>query len=175
MLVDPYRRYREALDATIHEAQPVGYNWGDLPNPLKPGWFAYSEMFSEFSREIANSLNVLNNYSLRLKAWNTMIGSMTDQEKLDTTHEFIDPIATVALGLPYVIRSRFIFAAAHLSHQANRSREGACWRDEFPLDKEAIGRAANLTIFTPSTGRILESVAIFKLRPAGKARHGRRQ
>jgi hypothetical protein len=32
----------------------------------------------------------------------------------------------------------------------------------------AIGRAANLTIRTPSTGRILESEALFKLKPAGK-------
>jgi hypothetical protein len=30
VLVDLYRRYREALDATVHEVRPVGYNWGDL-------------------------------------------------------------------------------------------------------------------------------------------------
>jgi hypothetical protein len=68
---------------------------------------------------------------------------MTDHEKLDATHEFIDPIATIGLNLPYVIRSRFIFAAAHLSHQANRSREGASWRDEFPLDNEVYFDAAD--------------------------------
>lgn len=136
MLVDLYRQYREALDTIVHEAQPVEYNWGELPNPLNAVWLAYSEMFNEFSREIANSLNELNDYSLRLKAWNTVITPMNDAEKLDATHEFIDPIATIGLNLPYVIRSRFIFAAAHLSHQANRSREGALWRDEFPLDKE---------------------------------------
>lgn len=143
VLVDLYRQYREALETTLHEAQPVGYNWGALPNSLDVAWLAYREMFNEFSREFANSLNDLNNYSLRLKAWNTVIAPMADKQKLDATHEFIDPIATIGLNLPYVIRSRFIFAAAHLSHQANRSREGASWRDEFPLDKEVYFDAAD--------------------------------
>ena len=140
---DLYRQYREALDAIVHKAQPVEYNWGELPNPPNAVWLAYSGMFNEFSREIANSLNELNDYSLRLKAWNTVIAPMIDAEKLDATHEFIDPIATIGLNLPYVIRSRFIFAAAHLSHQANRSREGASWRDEFPLDNEVYFDAAD--------------------------------
>jgi hypothetical protein len=39
----------------------------------------------------------------------------------------------------------------------------------------AIGRAANLTILTPSTGRILESDILFKQKPVGRARCGRRQ
>lgn len=135
-LVELYHQYRKALDAALHEARPVEYNWGRLPNPLNGVWLPYSQMFDEFSQEIANSLNTLNDYSLRLKAWNTVIAPMDDEEKLDAVHEFIDPIATIGLNLPYVIRSRFMFAAAHLSHQANRSLEGASWRDEFPLDKE---------------------------------------
>ncbi|MGY8681267.1 integrase [Bradyrhizobium sp. UFLA05-153] len=143
MLVELYRRYREALDTIVHGAQPVGYNWGKLPDPLNGAWLPYSEMFNEFSREIANSLNELNDYSLRLKAWNTVIAPMNDQEKVDAVHEFIDPIATIGLNLPYVIRSRLIFAAAHLSHQANRSREGASWRDNFPLDNEVYFAAAD--------------------------------
>lgn len=143
MLIELYRQYREALDATVHGAQPVVYNWGNLPNPLSGVWLPYSEMFNEFSREIANSLNTLNDYSLRLKAWNTVIAPLNEQEKLGAVHEFIDPIATIGLNLPYVIRSRFIFAAAHLSHQANRSREDASWRDDFPLDSEVYFEAAD--------------------------------
>jgi hypothetical protein len=143
VLVDLYHRYREALDTVVHEAQPVGYSWGALPTPLDMVWLAYSEMFSEFSRVIANSLNELNDYSLRLKAWNIVIAPLTDEEKLDATHEFIDPIATIGLNLPYVIRSRFMFAAAHLSHQANRAREGASWKDQFPLDNDLYFEAAD--------------------------------
>jgi hypothetical protein len=69
--------------------------------------------------------------------------SMTDQEKLDATHEFIDPIATAGLTLPYVIRSRFIFASVHLSHKANRSRTGMSWKDDFPLDHEIYFNSAD--------------------------------
>lgn len=156
MLVELYRQYREALDATVHGAQPVAYNWGNLPNPLNGVWLPYSEMFNEFSREIANSLNTLNGYSLRLRVWNTVIVPMDDKEKLDAVHEFIDPIATIGLNLPYVIRSRFIFAAAHLSHQASRSREGASWRDDFPLDREVYFKAAD------KFGALWETYSTFK-------------
>ncbi|OJU24037.1 MAG: hypothetical protein BGN91_11200 [Nitrobacter sp. 62-13] len=143
MLVELYRRYRDALDVIEHDARPVGYDWGALPNPLDVLWLPYRSMFDEFSREIANSLNQLNDYTCRLKAWNVVTASMTDNEKLDATHEFIDPIATAGLTLPYVIRSRFIFAAAHLSHQANRSRDGMSWEDDFPLDQHVYFEAAD--------------------------------
>jgi hypothetical protein len=68
---------------------------------------------------------------------------LTDQEQLDLTHEFIEPIATLAVNLPFVIRSRFIFAAAHLCHQANRSQDGIHWRDDFPLNHEIQFDAAD--------------------------------
>ena len=103
----------------------------------------YRDMFDEFSREIANSLNKLTDYTNRLKAWGLVIASMTDQEKMDAAHEFIDPLATIGLNLPYVIRSRFIFAVAHLCHQANRSRDGFPWRDDLPLDHEIYFEAAD--------------------------------
>lgn len=143
MLVELYRQYREALDATVYGARPIAYDWGELPNPLNGVWLPYSEMFNEFSREIANSLNEMNDYSFRLRTWNTVIAPMNDQEKLDAVHEFIDPIATIGLNLPYVIRSRFILAVAHLSHQANRSRDGASWLDDFPLDNMVYFAAAD--------------------------------
>ena len=52
-------------------------------------------------------------------------------------------IGTIGLNLPYVIRSRFIFAVAHLCHQANRSREGNSWKDDLPLDREIKPKVAN--------------------------------
>ena len=54
-------------------------------------WMPYSEMFDEFSQEIANSLNDLTNYTHRLKAWDVVLDTKTDGEKLDAAHEFIDP------------------------------------------------------------------------------------
>jgi hypothetical protein len=123
MSLELYRRYLATVEATTFDGQLVAYGWGNLPGPLNVMWMPYREMFDEFSREIANSLNDLTNYTHRLKAWNLVVSSMTDREKMTAAHEFIDPVATIALVLPYVIRSRFMFATAHLCHHANRSRE----------------------------------------------------
>jgi hypothetical protein len=136
MSVDLYRQYLAALEQTPLIGQFVPYEWGDLPKSLNIMWMPYSEMFKEFSRETANSLNNLTNYTRRLRAWSVVISSMGDEEKMNAAHEFIDPVATVSLNLPYVIRSRFVFAAAHLCHQANQSRSGISWQDDLPLDSE---------------------------------------
>lgn len=139
-----YRQYLATSKATKRpKGKVMPYDWGDLPNPLGIGWMAYGYMFDEFSREIANSINQLTDYANRLKTWSAVISSMTDQEKVNAAREFIDPLAVVGLTFPYVIRSRFIFAAAHLCHQANRSRDGRKWRDDFPLDREIYFPAAD--------------------------------
>ena len=120
------------------------YEWGQLPVSLNFAWAAYGLMFNEFSMEIANAVNTLTGYVHRLKAWSAVISSMRDdQELIDVTHEFIEPIAMVSLTLPYVIRSRFIYAIAHLCHQANQTLEGSEWRDDLPLDREIVFRVAD--------------------------------
>jgi hypothetical protein len=137
MTIELYRQYLAASEATPWDGQMMPYDWGQLPKSLNFGWAAYGMMFDEFSREIANGINTLSGYVHRLKAWNAVISSMgDDQELMDATHEFIEPIATISLTLPYVIRSRFIFAIAHLCHQANQSLEGTPWKDDLPLDHE---------------------------------------
>jgi hypothetical protein len=136
MFADLYGRYRQALEATPFDDELVGYERDELPKTLSGAWSLYGIMFAEYSREIANSINQLTDYTHRLTAWNEVISPMTDQDKFYATHEFIDPIATVGLNLPYVIRSRFIFAVTHLCHQANRLRGRKPWRDDLPLDNE---------------------------------------
>jgi len=105
-----------------------------LPKTLHMSWMAYADMAHEFSREIANTLNQLTDYTHRLQAWSTLLPSMVDRDKIDATHEFIEPIAILALNLPAAIRWRFYFATTHLCHQANRARAGASWRDDLALD-----------------------------------------
>ena len=141
MLVDRYRQYRAAL-ADVPAGPVVDYGWSNLPKRLNVIWMPYSQMLDEFTREIAKSINQLSDYASRLRAWSGIVAPLTDQEKLDLTHEFIEPIATLAMNLPFVVRSRFIFAAAHLCHQASRSMDAA-WRDDFPLDKEIQFDAAD--------------------------------
>lgn len=136
MTIETYRRYRRILKAIPFKGKYAAYGWGELPQTLYMAWLPYSQMFDEFSRELANALNGLANYTHQLAAWRDLLAPMDQQRQLDAAVDFIDPVATVALNLPYVIRSRFIFASAHLCHQANHAKQGAAWKDEFPLDGE---------------------------------------
>lgn len=143
MTIERYRQYRRLLKATPFNGKFVQYHWGALPQPLHITWIAYSQMFDEFSSELANTLNALTRYTHQLTAWRGLLTPMGKQQQLDAAVDFIDPVATVAINLPYVIRSRFIFAAAHLCHQANRAKQGSAWRDEFPLDGKVWFDAAD--------------------------------
>jgi hypothetical protein len=144
MTIELYRRYLAAVEATPWNGQMMPYDWGQLPMSLSVGWMAYGLMFNEFSAEIANSLNQLTGYVHRLKAWSAVISTITDQDELiHAVHEFIEPLGTVSLTLPYVIRSRFIFATAHLCHQANQSVEGIAWKHDLPLDHEILFEVAD--------------------------------
>lgn len=103
----------------------------------------YHLMFQEFSREITNSVNQLVSYTHRVKAWSVVLSDLSEQTTFEVLNEFIEPMATVALNLPYVLRSRFIFATAHLAHQANRAREGTAWEDNLPFDREIVSHTAD--------------------------------
>ncbi|WP_444632831.1 hypothetical protein [Cupriavidus oxalaticus] len=143
MTIETYRRYRRLLKTIPFKGKYAPYGWGELPQTLCIAWLPYSQMFDEFSRELANALNGLANYTHQLAAWRDLLAPMDQQRQLDAAVDFIDPVATVALNLPYVIRSRFIFASAHLCHQANHAKQGATWKDEFPLDGEVWFDAAD--------------------------------
>lgn len=96
----------------------------------------YSEMLNEFSRELSNAINGLTRNVQYLQAWNSVIAPLSDEKKVEATFEFVDVLGTVSLNLPHVIFSRFIFATAHLSHQANRAKEHKSWKDDLSLDNE---------------------------------------
>jgi hypothetical protein len=132
---------RESLSSTGNWAD---YNSIELPESLDIEYLAYSQMLDEHSREIANSINQLQRLVLSLKAWNIHLQYLVDdQRKFQIVSEFVEPIATVAINLPYVIRSRFIYSIAHLSHQANQSIFTE-WKDDFPLDTAIyFGQADN--------------------------------
>ncbi|MCA7888660.1 hypothetical protein QZM25_31845 [Burkholderia contaminans] len=131
-----YRQYRAALKAAPLKGKFMPYGWGVLPQRLSSDWMAYAEMFNEFSQELANTINDLTRYTHQLTAWRDVVDKLDDEEKFNVAVEFVDPLATIALNLPYVIRSRFIFATAHLSHQAGRTMVPKGWKDDLPLDDE---------------------------------------
>lgn len=134
MSIYRYRQYRRILKATPFKGKFMPYGWGSLPKSLPFSWMAYFEMFEEFSREIANIVNDLGRYTHQLTAWRDVVARLDDDGKMSVANEFVDPLATIALNLPYVIRSRYIFAVAHLCHQANHVKQLKSWKDDLPLD-----------------------------------------
>ncbi len=143
MSVERYREFRRVLKVTPFKGKFMPYDWSGLPDTLPIRWMAYAEMWSEFSREIANSINDLSRFTHRLAAWETVVSGLNDKQRFDLAHEFVDPLATLALNLPYVVRSRLIFATTHLCHQANSGVKDTSWIDELPLDEDIYFGAAD--------------------------------
>ena len=97
----------------------------------------------EFVREIFTSLNGLINTTRRITAWSRVLVGLSDDEKMELVYETIDSVATTAMNAPYAIRSRFYFAVARLSHQANKFTMGNLWVDDLRLDGEIINQDAH--------------------------------
>jgi len=127
-----YTRYRGALDATPAGGRWMPYRWWTFLDRLSAAWMPFSQMLDDYASELANIINDLTHHVHRLRAWDGIVATLDDDDKLEASHEFIDMLGTVAMGQPYAIKSRFAFAAGHLSHQANLAADGAGWKDEFP-------------------------------------------
>jgi hypothetical protein len=134
MSVTLYRRYRAALRLVPPDGRIMPYEWTRLPTPRSLTWLLYGEMLDEFARELANTINDFTLNVDRLRAWAEVLPTLSDKQKADACHEFIDALATLTVNLPYVVKSRFIFATAHLSHQANMVHDRAAWLDDLPPD-----------------------------------------
>src|SRR5712671_3150374 len=143
MSVALYRRYLAALRATPSEGCFMPYDWTRLPNPLDALWLPYAKMLGEFAPELANTINDLTRGVQQLRAWAAVVPSLSDKQKQDACIEFIDALATITVNLPYVIRSRFICATAHLAHQANIVHDRPGWVDDLRLDQQIDMKDAN--------------------------------
>jgi hypothetical protein len=143
MSIALYRKFRQTLKATPLSGRFMPYNWANLPNPISAQWMAYSTMLDEFARELANTINGFTNDVHRLTAWSKVIEPLALKQQHEATHEFIDPLATNALNLPYVVKGRFGFAAAHLCHQANMLKQPEAWIDDLPLDRDIYPHVAD--------------------------------
>lgn len=134
-MIDAYKQFLNNKKAIKPCGPPAPYHWYKLPDPIPGLWMPYSLMLDEHSRELANSINELQRYITSIKAWRGVIDNKNDNEKFEIVIEFVSPIATLAINLPYVIRSRFIYSVAHLCHQANQVKQKN-WVDDLPLDNE---------------------------------------
>ena len=130
-----YTEFRAALDALPIGGRFMPYGWFNPPSSLGMAWTPYVQMLHEFARELANIINELTHHVDQLRAWAAVIAPLSNEERMEATHEFIDILGTVALSLPYAIKSRFAYAAAHLCHQANKAKDLKGWKDEFPAKR----------------------------------------
>lgn len=135
MKIALYRHYCQTLKSTPFTGRFMPYDWSPLPHTLSAALLIYSQMLDDYARELANSINDLTHREQRLRAWATVLEGKSDKAVMEAHHALVGDIATVGLGLPYVIRSRFLFAVTHLSHQANQARQPD-WRDDMPDDDE---------------------------------------
>ncbi len=99
-------------------------------------YFPYFQMLEDHATELANVINQLSLYIDKLSAWAKVILEYTEEERFYVIHEFIEPLCSMCINLPYVIRSRFIFSVTQLSHQANRTILGRDWKDDLPADDQ---------------------------------------
>ncbi len=135
MTIALYRRYRQTLKTTPSTGRFMPYDWSPLPHTLSAALLIYSQMLDDYARELANSINDLTHREHRLRAWAAVLKGQPEKAVMEAHHDLVGDIATVGLGLPYVIRSRFLFAVTHLSHQANQARQPD-WRDDLPGDDQ---------------------------------------
>ncbi len=82
-------------------------------------------------------------FIISLKGWSEVLDhSESDDKRRQIVFEFVTPIATLAINLPYVIRSRFIYSVVHLCHQANRIKQPE-WIDYLPPDDDIYFKYAD--------------------------------
>jgi hypothetical protein len=129
-----YSRFRNQLRQINSLGDLMAYDWLSLPESIPGIWMAYFEMVKDHSHELANVINQLLTNIEKLSAWDKVLLEYGTEDRFYIVHEFVDPLGTICLNLPYAIRSRFIFSVTHISHQANRVILGNEWRDNLPLD-----------------------------------------
>ena len=134
MHLELYRRFTEARPEFDTVGKIMPYEWTKLPDPLEAIWMAYSFMLDDFARELANAMNGFTLNVRRLCTWESLMASLDEKEQAEALHEFIEPIVTLCLLTPYMIKSRLLFATAHLCHQVNLQREAGWPEGLLPVD-----------------------------------------
>jgi len=134
--INAYSQFRSELNQIAPQGELMAYDWLSRPKRIPGVWMIYFEMVEEHSRELANIINLLLTNIEKLCAWEKVILAYGEEEQFYIVEEFVGPLCTICLNLPYPVRSRFIFSVTHLSHQANMAILGNKWKDDLPKDDE---------------------------------------
>ena len=140
-----YEKYRQFF--SNGEIEPKFAPYGNIRKgaviPLE--LVNYYSLLAEHSCGVANEINNLYYRTAQLSAWEKVLKEYNGEEKLLLLLEFVEPIANLAIGLPYVIRSRFIYSLSHLSHQANLILDSTWSESKLPSDGEINFKTMELT------------------------------
>lgn len=134
--IKAYSLFRSALRQVPLSGELITYDWPILPKKIRGQWIVYFEMLDDHSRELANIMNQFLTDIDKLTAWDKVLLEYGEEDRFYIVHEFVGPLCTSCLNLPYVIRSRFIFSVTHLSHHANLTLFCKEWKDDLPPDEE---------------------------------------
>jgi hypothetical protein len=145
VLTSKYSEYRAALRGIAACTPCMQYEWFKPPQTIRLDaefghqQMIYRDLADDAARDLANGINHLIVLTARLEAWQAVLEGLDLHHKSDLLYEFVQDLASMALLMPYTLKARFYFAIAHLSHQANRVREGEKWSDDFATLPEDWG------------------------------------
>ncbi len=132
--IEVYKEYWNVLKDNQRSLDLLEYDWIKMPSSIPFEWMAYSQYLNEHAQELANSINQLAVSTRKMSIWQMLLEKRSEEENKYIVNEFIEPLATLCLNLPYAIRGRFIFSVSHLSHQANMKKVSN-WKDNLAPDK----------------------------------------
>ena len=98
---------------------------------------------------ILTATNTLNRFSYDLhclSAWRKVFESATEVERMQALYEFLSPIASHSLSMPYSIKQMFVKSVCQISHQTNRfhvndwNESSLDEKPRFPDAKRLAGR-----------------------------------
>jgi hypothetical protein len=136
-------RYQAFLEAKRAIAPPARGDFAtyedDKDGSYDGRWLPYVELRQEASMALPNAINELTRYIHDLRAWDTATQGVDEDDLFEIAITFVDPLATVAMNLPYVIQQRMLYAVAHLCHLANCMKMGSAWVDDLPEERKING------------------------------------
>lgn len=134
LILDAFAKYRVAFVAKSEPRNLAPYRHFGLRDSIPILWAAYHEMVQDHATGAANELNHFSHHIAQLAAWSEVLPDYEIQDQLVLLMEFVTPIATTATNLPYAIRARLVYSAAHLSHQANLITDSSYSESALPPD-----------------------------------------
>lgn len=96
------------------------YDHIETRSSLHISYMPYYSTLEDHLSALANEINSFGYHVGQIEAWAGVLPNYEIVDQLSLLMEFVEPVATTAVGAPYALRSRFIYSTSHLCHQANR-------------------------------------------------------